>query len=296
MSIILWGQYPRSEYLVQATRDWDRQRIDDDQLLKIQRYDREMLLELQKGFPYLSTGQFQWEDLIRPLAHLSPTLSTGALTRFFETNTFWRQIEGFGEIDPRKINPWIDTYFPDQKKDQTVFTFPFVHLLHRFSTNLVFEQLFPVFEKLPKGIIVFFEPYLGWESIPSAEKKQARQLMQTVKDTVNSPILLITSFHNINKELDDLYQLPVDGFGIDFYHNTIEEALPSFPKDKWLVAGILDTDSTSIESPEAIQSFRTQAEHYLDRNQIFYSHSGPAELIPREVMDEKVRNLQEALA
>lgn len=296
MSIVLWGQYPRSELLVQASRDWDRKRIDNDQLLKIQQYDREMLFELQKGLPYLSTGQFHWEDLIRPLAQLSPTLSAGALTRFFETNTFWRKIEGNGELDSGHIPQWIDTFFPNQKTDQTVYTFPFTYLFQHFSSGPSLDQFLPLFERLPKGVLIFFEPCLGWRSFSQEEKEHAHRFINKLKEKVDSPILLITSFHNIKNELEDLYQLPVDGFGIDFYRNTIEEILPSFPKEKWLIAGILDTDSTSIENPEAIQTFRSQAEQYLDRKQIFYTHSGPAELLPREVMDEKVHNLQEVLS
>lgn len=295
MSIILWGQYPRSEQLVQASRDWDRKRIDSDKLLKIQQSDRELLFNLQKGFPFLSTGQFHWEDLIRPLAQLSPTLTSGPLTRFFETNTFWRKIEGDGELDVEQIPQWIDTYFPEWKVNQTIYTFPFTYLFQQFSTGPSLDRFFPLFKLLPKGLLIFFEPCLGWRSISQEEKRQAHQFIEKLKSTIDSPILLITSFHTIKSELDELYQLPVDGFGIDFYHNTIEEVLPTFPKEKWLIAGILDYDSTSIETPDAIQTFRSQAERYLDRKQIYYSHSGPAELLPREVMDEKVRNLQEVL-
>ena len=296
MSIILWGQYPRSESLVQATRDWDRKRIDETKLHEEQKKNREQLFQLQKEFRFQSTGQFHWEDLMRPFSKLSPTLAAGPLTRFFETNTFWRKLEGDGNIDPHTINSWIQDYFPETTANKTIYTFPFWHLFQHFSSGPSLDHFIPLFKKLPKGLLVFFEPCLGWKSILPEQKTKAHNFLKTLKQKTNSEIVLITSFHNLKEELNDLYKLPVDGIGIDFYHNTIEETLPNFPKDKWLISGILDTDSTSKETPEAIQTFKIQAERYCDGKNIFYSHSGPAELLPREVMDEKVSNLQENLS
>ena len=294
MSVILWGQYPRSEQLVQATRDFDRDRIDDKELSRIQESDRNALLALQKEFDYLSTGQLHWEDLIRPLSHLSPSFSSGALTRFFETNTFWRTIEGNGNIDPQTCSSWIDRAFPGNSPNQTIYSFPFWFLFQQFSSGPSLDAFIPLFEQLPKGLILFVEPSFGWN--PLSGKEQAHRFLDELKKRIDSPIAIVTTFHEISSELEYLYSLPVDGIGIDFYHNTSEGVLPTFPKDKFLIAGVIDTNSTLPEEKESLIEFRQQAESFLPREKLYYSHSGPAELLPRGIMDAKVRNLTEALA
>ena len=293
MSVILWGQYPRSEQLVQATRDFDRDRIGDKELSRIQESDRNALLDLQKGFDYLSTGQLHWEDLIRPLADLSPSFSSGALTRFFETNTFWRTIEGNGNIDLQTCSSWIDRAFPHAIPDRTIYSFPFWFLFKQFSSGLLLDAFIPLFEQLPKGLLLFVDPSFGWA--PLSEKEQAHRFLENLKTKTDSPIAIATTFNDISSELEYLYSLPVDGIGIDFYQNTLESVLPSFPKDKFLVAGVIDTNSTLLEEKESLIEFRQQAEAYLPRENLYFSHSGPAELLPREVMDAKVRNLMEAI-
>lgn len=295
MSIILWGQYPRSEQLVQATRDWDRKRIDSEALQKIQANDRKELMKLQEGFHYLSTGQFHWEDLIRPLTHLSSTFSSGALTRFFETNTFWRTIEGDGEIDLKKTSDWIEDYFPQIIPDKTLYSFPFWFLFQHFSSGLLLDAFIPLFEHLPKGLLVFIEPCIGWQPISKSDKQQARNFLERLKKQVESPIVLATISQNIGKELDDLYSLPVDGIAIDFYRNAIEDVLPTFPKDKLLIAGIIDTDSALLEEKEILLQFKQQAETYIPKENLYFSYNAQAELLPRKVMDAKVRNLRESL-
>src|ERR671931_2822078 len=72
------GIYPRSEALVQATRDVDR--------------DLAELVSAQQaaGVDLLADGMLRWQDHFRPLLEAADGLETGALTRFLDTNTFYR--------------------------------------------------------------------------------------------------------------------------------------------------------------------------------------------------------------
>src|SRR5699024_9799083 len=109
------------------------------------------------------------------------------------------------------------------------------------------------------------------------------------------PIALVTTLQEIGTELDYIYSLPVDGIGIDFYRNCLADVLPTFPSDKFLIAGLLDTESALLEEKEGILAFKRHAEDWIAKDKIYYSHSGPAELLPKEVMDAKVRHLKEVL-
>ena len=89
------GIYPRSEALVQATRDLDRGRTSpeavDEQLVR----DRERLVAAQQaaGLDLLSDGMLAWQDIFRPLIEATAGLEAGALTRILDTNTFYRAPE-----------------------------------------------------------------------------------------------------------------------------------------------------------------------------------------------------------
>ncbi len=291
MSIILWGQYPRSEDLVQATRDHDRNRITDKQLEEAFQKDRKALRLLQEDFPHPSSGQLHWKDLMRPLTQLSPDLSSGTLTRFFETNTFWRTLESKNspQLDPELIDPWIKKHFPNTCS----YTFPFWFLFRRFSNEKIdLDLFFPLFERLPKGLLLFVEPTFGWEKIPLKEKEKAHHFLAQLKQKSQHTIALITTFHTIAKEKAFLYQLPVDGIGIDFYRNTIEETLHDFPENKFLIAGVLNTESTRFEDCAQLSQFA----QFIPSNRLYYSHSGPAELLPRKIMDAKIDHLQKVLS
>ncbi|MFA6036160.1 MAG: hypothetical protein WC759_04350, partial [Candidatus Micrarchaeia archaeon] len=89
----LAGLHARSEELVKATRDLDRKRVSEAECGAVRRKDAVALVELQKalGAEYVYDGGQQWQDLLRPFAEKSAGLGVGALTRWFETNTFYKK-------------------------------------------------------------------------------------------------------------------------------------------------------------------------------------------------------------
>lgn len=293
MPVILWGQYPRSEELIQATRDWDRGRIDISTLKEHYRRERVALKELQNGFSYISTGQLHWEDLIRPLSRFFQS-PPGSLKRFYETNTFWRILETSG---PTQHKDWMDEYYyldPFNKNDSLIYTFPFIYLLKDFTKgDLPLELIKNLVEGIQKGMIIFFEPVIGWKTLSQEEKSAAERFLSSIKKVANVPIALMTSFHSIEKELDFLLDLPLDGIGCDFFQNSLDHILPKFPKNKFLIAGVASINSTNLED---LESFTQSALKHLPKERLFLSMNGPAELLPKTVMDAKVQHLIEALS
>src|SRR5919202_2132089 len=86
------GIYARSEELVQATRDLDRGRTTEDAVEEQQNKDLHVFLDAQReaGLDYLSDGLLNWQDIFRPFAETAEGLKPGPLTRFLNTNTFYR--------------------------------------------------------------------------------------------------------------------------------------------------------------------------------------------------------------
>jgi len=307
MNILLPGQYPRSEKLIAATRDYDRNRISLSELNRQIKEDVSDFKALQKGLPYLSQGLFQWQDLLRPFIHILNGAYAESLTRFYETNTFWRllEVEGKPSINEAKIDDWIDTYFFGSssfaKTDPMVFTLPFLYLFKDHSRGIPLETIADLLEKIAKKLVAFpnkslcfFEPSFGWRKISEEEKKLGKSLLEEIKKSSDAQVFLTTFFFPIDSELEFIFSLPVDGIGIDFYVNSTS-CLKKFPKEKKLLAGVLNTESTLLESNESIRSIIEMLRGYIPDDKVFFIPNGPAELLPRDIMDKKVKNLKEII-
>ena len=89
----LTGPAPRPEPLVAATRDLDRGRRAAESVEDLyQSTEREVVaLERRLAFESISGGYLRWPDIFRPFAENWEGFAVGPLTRWLETNTFFRQ-------------------------------------------------------------------------------------------------------------------------------------------------------------------------------------------------------------
>ncbi|MFA6915393.1 MAG: hypothetical protein WC222_03280 [Parachlamydiales bacterium] len=304
MNILLPGQYPRSEALVAASRDLDRERILPADLEAVRQHDIESLKELQKGFSYITTGFFEWQDLMRPFSTLLQA-EVGTLKRFYETNTFWKILEIHSQQIPAEDvwDIWIQRNFfgsgGQYKDNPLVFTLPFLFLFKEYSNGISLEHIADILvktalklSKFPHKLICFYEPTFGWRSITPEEKEMGLELIQKIKALTSTPIYIYSSFFPLEKDLKYIYSLPADGYGIDFYANSLQETLPSFPKGKTLLAGIINTQSTLIDPENGLEDFLLQAVNYVEDKRIYITPNGPAELLPRAIMDQKVKHVK----
>ena len=100
------GIYPRSEELVQATRDLDRGRTSQEAVDEQVERDLGELVSVQQaaGLDLLADGMLRWQDVFRPLVEAADGLEKGALTRFLDTNTFYRAPSAANEA-PKLAQP-----------------------------------------------------------------------------------------------------------------------------------------------------------------------------------------------
>ncbi|MGI0067639.1 MAG: hypothetical protein ACREB9_04355, partial [Thermoplasmata archaeon] len=89
----LTGPFPRSEELVGATRDLDRGRTTPDALEEIYARTEAEIVQLEErlGTDRITAGYLRWADLFRPISESWGGFAVGPVTRWFETNTFYRQ-------------------------------------------------------------------------------------------------------------------------------------------------------------------------------------------------------------
>ncbi len=307
MNILVPGQYPRSERLVAATRDFDRKRIGEDELEQARRQDAEDFRAAQEGLGHASTGMFAWQDLMRPFADITGCKVTG-LKRFYETNTFWKvlQFTDDPQIDESLLDEWVTKYFLASgmypADAALVFTLPFIYSFKHYSRGITYPQIVAILEAVtrklcsyPNKLVVFSEPGIGWLELSDHEREVGHQFLARVHSLSDTPVILSTSFFNISAEHDFLYSLPIDGIGVDFYANSVEEIMVDFPAEWLFLAGVLATDSTHVEEPDRLAGFFDSISRHVERSRIMGAFAGPAELLPRAVADAKLDVLKEVL-
>jgi methionine synthase II (cobalamin-independent) len=308
MDVLLPGIMPRSEGLVRATRDFERGRIGRPELAEARRADVLALKRLQDGLPHASPGLLAWGDLLRPFAEIIPGCAVDGLARFFETNSFWRTLEfpPDAAVDASRLDAWVERYFLADglfdKEEGLVFTLPFPCVFRDYSRGLglprIAEILLAAAEplvKLPNKVLCLFEPGFGYRGFSDEDRRIGADFIARLKTLSPTPVYLVSAFFPMGDDLEYFFGLPADGFGVDLYANPLDDVLGRLPVGKALLAGVLSTGSTLVESPDVLRGVLERLRAGLPDDKIHLTPSGPAELLPRTVLEAKVTNLREIL-
>jgi 5-methyltetrahydropteroyltriglutamate--homocysteine methyltransferase len=218
------GIYPRSEALVQATRDLDRGRTTAEAVDEQVQRDLDELVRVQQeaGLDLLADGMLRWQDLFRPLLEAGEGLEPGPLTRFLDTNSFYRAPTATSG-EPRLPQP-LDERHVAPLPGARIVTLPSPYALA-----------------------------LG-TGIPA--KVLATAVLKPQLDALagGPPLALQITFGDARELLrNGLAELPVEGIGVDFYATHAADLPRSF--DKLLLAGVVDARSSALEDPQEIAEF-----------------------------------------
>ena len=159
------GIFPRSEALVQATRDLDRKRTTEEAVDAQVASDREELLSVQQeaGLDLITDGMLTWQDLFRPLLDTADGLEPGPLTRFLDTNTFYRAPHATTAA-PKLSHALDERFLPDVPGPRVVtLPSPFA-LSHGTGTTpqvMADAVLKPMLDAVSAELVVLSEPFLG---------------------------------------------------------------------------------------------------------------------------------------
>ena len=287
------GIYPRSEALVQATRDLDRGRTTPEAVEERRRVDVQALVDAQEGaeLDLLTDGLLDWQDLFRPLAERSDGLSARPLTRFLDTNTFYRALLIDGE--PRLREPIPAPELPAGRWFSTLpAPFALAHAARRAASPQAFAAgvLAPQIEadtQAGSALVVLVDPFLTRENGIEEAVAALRELPDGV------PLALHLPFGDASGVLDALADAPVAAVGVDFYATSLDAVPDGYPKE--LAAGVIDVRSSALESPDELAAF---AEALLEHNPagLALTVNGDLQFVPESVAREKVVRLGRARA
>jgi 5-methyltetrahydropteroyltriglutamate--homocysteine methyltransferase len=282
------GIYPRSEALVQATRDLDRGRTTPEAVDEQVERDLAELVSAEQaaGLDVLADGMLRWQDHFRPLLEGSDGLETGALTRFLDTNTFYRAPRATSDA-PRLRAPLDERYIAPLPGPRLV-TLPSPYALAHGSgiapKVLAEGVLKPALEGLDAELVVLAEPYLAREEAPKLEA-----LAEALDALSGARLALWLEFGDASTALErGATELPVEGLGIDFYATHLEDLPQDF--GKLLLAGVVDARSSVPEEPREIAAFVER----LDVERIALVPNGDLQYVSQPVAQEKLARLGKA--
>jgi 5-methyltetrahydropteroyltriglutamate--homocysteine methyltransferase len=286
------GLYPRSEALVQATRDLDRGRTTEEAVDEQVERDLAELVSVQQqtGLDLLADGMLRWQDVFRPLVEAADGLDTGALTRFLDTNTFYRAPSA-STATPRLGEPLSERYIVPLGGPRLVTLpspFAFSHGTGLTATAVADGILKPQLDAVDAELVVLEEPFLAREAQPDLES-----LGDALEKLAGGPKLALwLTFGNAQTAFETgLADLPVDAIGVDFYATKVSAIPEGF--DKLLLAGVLDGRSSAPEEPREIAAFVGQLEA-RGVKEIALVPNGDLQYVSEAVAREKVARLGKA--
>ena len=248
------GIYPRSEELVQATRDLDRGRTTAEAVDEQVQRDLDELVRVQQeaGLDLLADGMLRWQDLFRPLLERSDGLEPGPLTRFLDTNSFYRAPTATSG-EPRLREP-LDAHYVAPLPGARIVTLPSPYALALGTGTpakvLATAVLKPQLDALDADLVVLGEPFLARGG--AAGLPELREALEALAG--GPPLALQITFGDAGELLrNGLAELAVDGIGVDFYATHTADVPQGL--DKLLLAGVLDARSSALEDPREIAEF-----------------------------------------
>jgi 5-methyltetrahydropteroyltriglutamate--homocysteine methyltransferase len=292
------GIYARSEELVQATRDLDRGRTTTAAVEERRVADLRTFLDVQReaGLNYLSDGLLNWQDIFRPFDEAARGLEPGPLTRFLNTNTFYRA-PVVTKGTPQLIEPLGEPYFciGNLPRNGWVATLPSPHALAASAAG----DLTP--RAIAEGVL---GPQIRWleqngcamvvlqETTLSGGRIDVYPLSDAL-DALQSPLPLALQlpFGDSGDILGELVELDVAMIGVDFYATDLEALPRPFPKT--LLAGVVDARNSLLEEPEEVARFGRALLRELD-GELHLVPNGDLQFVPEKIARQKVLRLGEA--
>jgi 5-methyltetrahydropteroyltriglutamate--homocysteine methyltransferase len=284
------GIYPRSEQLVQATRDLDRGRTSQQSVDEQVERDLAELISVQQqaGLDLLTDGMLRWQDLFRPLLEASEGLETGALTRFLDTNTFYRAPHATTATP--KLGASLDERYVAPLPGPRLVTLPSPFAIAQGTgvpaLTIAESVLKPALEAVDADLVVLAEPFFG-----RAEAAAASELEEPLAALAGGPKLALQlTFCDAREAFEQgLGELPVDAIGIDFYGTHLSDVPKGF--GKLLLAGVVDARSSTLEDPREIASFAERLQNEREVEEIALVPNGDLQFVSERIAREKLVRL-----
>jgi|HubBroStandDraft_1064217.scaffolds.fasta_scaffold04688_2 5-methyltetrahydropteroyltriglutamate--homocysteine methyltransferase len=304
----LTGPFPRSEALVSATRDLDRGRASAEvvEALYLRTEAEVVALEQRLGLDTVTGGYLRWPDLFRPFAETWEGFTVGPLTRWFETNTFYRQ--PILHAPPGRIPGAISARLPpplraDPEHAGVILPGPYTFagllenrsgetdeaLVHRLGRLLAEETR--ELAGLGYTTFQFTEPLLVDRPPSGASAEAVLAAYRAIQTSIGRGTSLVWTYGgDANPVFPLLDRLPVSGVGVDLAE-TDWEAIPSSSEPRGLGLGVIDPRTTLGEDPSEVVRIVRTLQQRRRPSTLWLGPGGPLDLVPWEPAARKLEVL-----
>jgi 5-methyltetrahydropteroyltriglutamate--homocysteine methyltransferase len=308
----LTGPFPRSEALVAATRDLDRGRTTPEAVEDLYRGTEEEVVRLEErlGLDHLTGGYLRWADLFRPLAETWTGFTVGPVTRWFETNTFYRQ--PILHAPPERVAGALAARLPptprakDPARAKVILPGPYTltslldnrsgetpeALAHRFGRLLADELRelrslgFTTFQFQEPALVVHPPRSAGAEAVVEAYRRIA-------EGATGATTIVWTFFADAGPAWPLLARLPVGVVGVDLAE-TEPASLAPFADRRGIGLGVLDPRTTLVEDPAEVARIARQIAERVRPSAVWLGPGAPLDLLPWEPATRKLHLLPAA--
>jgi 5-methyltetrahydropteroyltriglutamate--homocysteine methyltransferase len=310
----LTGAFPRPEPLVAATRDLDRGRTSPETVEALTRgAETEIIaLEARLQLAPATGGYLRWADPFRPIAEHWGGFSVGPLTRWFETNTFYRQpvlvhppdrtpgtiaallpaaTDALGAARVKVIlpGPYTLAGLSDNRSGETAEA-----LIHRLG-RLLAEEIREL-RGLGYATFQFQEPLLVVRPPKGPAAESVRAAYRAIGPAAaGATTILWTFFADASMAYPLLGELGVSVVGIDLAE-TDPGSLPTGGAPTGLGLGCVDARTTLLEDPAELARIAREAAERLKAPSVWLGPGGPLDHLPYAPAVRKLEVLPRARA
>jgi len=308
----LTGILPRPEKLVEATRAYDRGRLDEAKLEKAFRDAslKAVNAQLSAGLSVVTDGMLRWQDLLRPFSENLDGVKTGSLARWFNNNTFFRKPVIIGDIERKRSivkSMTFTSFLPRNVPWKAVLPAPytFVQLSENQFYKTKEEFMFRYAEILREEIKDLAE--MGFEyvqlsdpslvhhpnavSVSKEELDTTRKALEIAVKGIRIKTCLHTFFGDFSQILPDALDFPVDQLGIDLYETNFKK-LKGQNLEKGVALGLVDARSSLIENPDELVKVSREILNSVYSSKIgdvFVCPNCDLEFLPWKIAEKKMR-------
>ncbi len=305
----LTGPFPRSEALVQATRDLDRGRTTPEAVQELYlRTERDVVrLEERLGFEPRTGGYLRWQDLFRPFADSWGGFTVGPLTRWFETNMFYRQpiLHAPPDRVPGAIASWLPEIGAGNGGRPGKVILPGPYTFAGLTDNRSGETPEALTQRLGRLLgeevrelrgrghttFQFQEPLLVTQPPEGSRAESVIAAYRALAPALEGATTAVWTFFGDGRSAHDvLNRLPVQLVGYDLAETDVLD-LPLPAERRGVGLGVIDPRTSLVEDPaEVVRLTRAVAERFRPTS-IWLGAGAPLDLLPWEPATRKLHVL-----
>ena len=301
---------PRAARLRNAINKHDRGQLSEAEVRAIE--DEVTIEALQEqaeaGLDLVTDGAIRWDDEQTYIMRKLAGVSMQGLIRWFDSNTYYRQpfIEGaISWREPITVAGYKFAVEHSSKAVKAVLTGP--HTLARLSVDNHYGGVGKASMALAEALnqeakalqdagatfIQFNEPAITQYKGDIADFSAAAH---RVVDGITVETALYTYFGDVDGIYGQLLDLPFGLIGLDFCTNDRNDAVvKNNASSKKLGLGVVDARNSKLETPQQIAERIRSLSGGVSPDKIHVSPSHGLEFLPREVAQEKLRRMAQAV-